>query len=176
MKFTKQVISFLALLLLVAYLLINIFMLYVLVPTGSMLNTIPLNQILLVSKDKYVKSYQRGDIVVFYEDDELMIKRLIGLPGETVRIEKGTVFVDGQILFEEYLNSNTLACDGTFKIPDGCYFFLGDNRSISYDGRLWENAYVEKSSIVGKAIYFLFPKFGPITLPNYSGGDLSESD
>lgn len=176
MRFTKQILSFLAILLFLVYLGVNVTMIRVLVPTGSMLNTIQLNQVLLVEKDSFVKHYSRGDIVVFYEDGEIMIKRLIGLPGETVRIEQGTVFIDGQLLSEDYLGSNTSEYDGTFKVPKDNYFFLGDNRSISFDARLWKNPYVPKSSLLGKAVYYLYPTLEHIELPDYTGGDRIESD
>lgn len=128
------------------------------VPTGSMENTIQVNQQLLVLKDKFVESYNRGDIVVFENDGELCIKRLIALPGETVRITNGTVFIDGKVLFEEYISSNTDEFDGTFYVEDDSYFFLGDNREISKDSRLWNNPCISAEQLKGKAIFYIAPK------------------
>ena len=128
------------------------------VPTGSMENTIQVNQQLLILKDECVKKYNRGDIVVFEHDGELCIKRLIAFPGETVRVTKGTVFIDGKLLFEEYLSSNTEEYDGMFCVEEGSYFLLGDNRANSKDARLWNNPNVEASDIKGKAIYYIAPK------------------
>lgn len=137
------------------------------VPTSSMQNTIQINQQLLVLKDKFVQQYNRGDIVVFEQDGTLLIKRLIGLPGETIRISKGTVFVDGELLFEEYLSSNSDEYDKTFYVPEGSYLFLGDNREESFDARFWDNPYVNKNDLWGKAIYYIYPKFEQIKEINY---------
>lgn len=127
------------------------------VPTSSMSNTIQCNQQLLVLKDKYVNSYKRGDIVVFCQDGELLIKRLIGLPGETIRISGGTVFVDGKLLFEDYISSN-IDFDNTFYVPEGKYLFLGDNRAESFDSRQWAEPYISANMLRGKAVYFILPK------------------
>lgn len=137
------------------------------VPTGSMQNTIQVNQQLLVLKNRYVKGYNRGDIVVFYQDGTLLIKRLIGLPGETVRISKGTVFIDGKLLFESYLSSNCEEYDGTFYVPEDAYLFLGDNRADSFDSRQWDNPYVNKDKLWGKVIYYMYPKFEQIEEISY---------
>lgn len=120
-------------------------------------NTIQINQQLLILKDKYVKEYKRGDIVVFVHDGQLCIKRLIGLPGETIRITNGTVFVDGNLLFEDYISSNTSSYDGTFYVEEGTYFFLGDNRANSEDSRLWNNPCVDFENMQGKAICYIAP-------------------
>ena len=128
------------------------------VPTGSMLNTIQLNQQLLILKDSKVQQYHRGDIVVFKKDNTILIKRLIGLPGETVRIENGTVFINDKLLFEDYLSSNSTNYDGTFDVPEGKYLFLGDNRAESVDARRWSTPYVNEDDILGKAIYYIYPK------------------
>ena len=86
-----------------------------------------------------------------------MIKRVIGLPGETVYAQNGTVHVDGRILSEDYVNP---ACDGTtdfpaIRVPPGDVFLLGDNRCDSSDSRVFGP--VPTSSLVGHAVLRVWP-------------------
>lgn len=137
------------------------------VPTGSMLPTIQLNDTLLIQKTYNPSSLSRGDIVVFQpnpeEGTDLYIKRLIGLPGDTIEFKlidgESTVWINGEILDEPYVTfpSNEDISE-TFQVPENCYFFLGDNRSNSHDSRYWENSYIHQSQIKGKMI-FNFTKF-----------------
>lgn len=134
------------------------------VPSGSMLDTIPLNTQLLIKKD--TSNLQRGSIIVFYHNDELMIKRLIGLPGDIVDIRDGVVYVNGVQLTEDYVSSENYFT-GTFIVPSESYFVLGDNRDDSLDSRYWNNSYVTYSDIVGYAVYFIYPKIRRIDLIDY---------
>ena len=104
---------------------------------------------------------KRQDIIVFNfkEDgkDELFIKRVIGLPGDTVKIDnQGKVFVNGEELNEPYIK-NQSNLSGEFKVPEGRYFFLGDNRSNSKDSRFWKDPFIEKNEIQGKAFVRVYP-------------------
>lgn len=98
----------------------------------------------------------RGDIIIFYseEEDEDMVKRVIGLPGETVSFVGGHVYIDGELLDEtEYLDDSVITeCDETFVVPEGGYFMLGDNREVSLDSRYWENPYVTVEDIQSKVL------------------------
>lgn len=114
---------------------------------------------------------ERGDIVVFkYPDDEskLFVKRVIGLPGETVKIEAGKVYVagsDGEFgaaLDEPYLNETPTGDFGPYLIPSGCYFVLGDNREHSGDSRYWRNTYVTEDELIAKIIFRYKGGFGVI--------------
>ena len=105
---------------------------------------------------------ERGDIVIFkYPDDEsqLFIKRLIGLPGDTVEIKNGKVFINGEE--DEEANSHVPETPtgnyGPYVVPEGCYFMLGDNREHSKDSRFWSNTFVTYDEIVGKAIVRYYP-------------------
>ena len=105
---------------------------------------------------------ERFDIVVFkYPDDEsqLFVKRVIGLPGETVEIKDGKVYINGsETPLDDSFTPETPTGDyGPYVVPDGSYFMLGDNRNHSGDSRFWKQPYVEKEKIVGKAIFRYFP-------------------
>ncbi len=129
------------------------------VPTGSMETTIMSGDRLYVNKLFSVKDAKRGDIIVFNSDElEIrLVKRLIGLPGEIVDInENGEVFINGEKLHEPYI-SKARGGAQTFKIPEGTYFFLGDNRPISVDARYWSNPYISEDKIIGKAVFRIFP-------------------
>lgn len=140
------------------------------VPTGSMENTIMPGDRLIGNRLAYMKEGpQRGDIVVFHYPDnekELFVKRVIGLPGESVHIEDAKVYIDGVELEEPYLKEEWTIATGTydFEVPEDCYLMLGDNRNNSKDARYWENKYVNIDKILGKAlfVYWPFSDFGSL--------------
>jgi signal peptidase I len=131
-------------------------------PTASMENTIMVGDKVVTFRLAYLfSSPKRGDIVVFQAPDipeEDYIKRVIGLPGETVEVREGFVYIDGEPLTEDYLKEPMTGEYGPFVVPEGHYFMMGDNRNISLDARYWENKYVAKNKIRGKAI-FKYPDF-----------------
>ena len=100
----------------------------------------------------------QGDIMMFYsqEYDEILVKRVIGLPGQTVTFRDGSVLVDGETLEESYLPAGTETWPGTsgdtFTVPEGCVFLMGDNRGNSLDSRYWENPFIPLSDLRGKAL------------------------
>ena len=140
------------------------------VPTGSMENTIMSRSRVIGSRLAYSKDDpQRGDIVIFhYPDDESIyyVKRVIGLPGETVMIEDGKVYINGSDtpLDEPYLAEPMEGSYGPYTVPEGCYFMLGDNRNNSRDARFWENKYVKKDKIIAKVLFCYYPisRFGAV--------------
>jgi len=139
--------------------LINKFLFFnVYVPTGSMIPTINENDKGLVSVIYNTNNMKRGDIIVFYSQEfsETFIKRLIGLPGDKIEIKNGIVFINGEQLEENYVK-NKDKYNGTFNVPEGKYFFLGDNRPNSKDSRLWKNPYVNSSDIKGKLQFRFYP-------------------
>lgn len=111
---------------------------------------------------KQVREPERFDIIIFhYPDDEsqLYIKRLIGLPGETVEIRSGKVYINGTEtpLDDSFVRETPLGDFGPFVVPEGEYFMLGDNRNNSKDSRFWNYNYVKFEQIVGKALFRYFP-------------------
>ncbi len=108
------------------------------------------------------KDPERFDIIIFhFPDDEsqLFIKRLIGLPGETVEIRDGKVYIDGSDtpLDDSFVPETPTGDFGPYQVPEDCYFMLGDNREHSRDSRYWDNTFVRFDQLVGKAIVRYFP-------------------
>ncbi len=140
------------------------------IPSGSMENTIMEGDRLFGLRLAYTFTEpKRGDIVIFkYPDDETQnyVKRVVGLPGETVDIREAKVYIDGSDtpLEEDYLKEEWVKETGPyhFEIPQDCYLMLGDNRNNSWDARYWVNTYVSKEEILGKAWvrYYPLPTFG----------------
>jgi signal peptidase I len=143
----------------VVALLINRFIFFnVYVPTPSMVPTININDRFIVTKVYNKENLRVGDIIVFYSDEfnERLVKRLIGLPGDKIDIKDGVVFRNGEKLNEDYVkNKDTF--NGTYEVPEGKYFFLGDNRPGSDDSRFWKNPYVDAADIEGKVQFRYYP-------------------
>lgn len=139
--------------------LINKFIVFkVKIPSESMVPTLNVGDRLFVTRVYNRDKLERGDIVVFYsrEEDESMIKRLIGLPGDEVVITDGVVTVNGETLVEDYIGTPD-NFNGTYYVPEGKYFFLGDNRLRSKDSRYWINSYIDGKDIKGKAVLKVYP-------------------
>lgn len=156
----------------IAYVLTHVIIINCKVPTGSMLDTIQLNDRIIGSRLSYINSTpERGDIVVFpFPDNEnvIYIKRVIGLPGETIEVKDGRVYINGSDtpLEEPYLKEEYLVGSkdfGPYTVPEGSYFMLGDHRNNSADSRVWNNTCVQKDKIIGKALFIYYP-FNHITL------------
>lgn len=127
------------------------------VPSQSMESTIMTGSRLIGNRLAYInKEPERGDIIIFhYPDNEriLFVKRIIGLPGDSVEIkrEDHSVYINGQKLDEPYLKEEMFVeTDMTFKVPNDSYFCMGDNRNGSVDSRYWNNHYVKRKKIVAK--------------------------
>ena len=126
------------------------------VSSGSMEPTLKVGNKILVNALAYAfKEPQRGDIILFEFESlqAIFTKRIIGLPGEKVSFQKGEVYIDDELLREEYLQEdvNTLSIQ-SFVVPEGCYFVMGDNREESLDSRFWKEPYVTEESIMGRVV------------------------
>jgi signal peptidase I len=129
------------------------------ITSGSMIPTLEVKDRLIVTRVHNPENLKEGDIVLFKNDefkDEILIKRLIGLPGDKIEIKNGIVFRNGEEIKEDYVKNNEIY-NGVFQVPQGKYFFLGDNRANSNDSRYWENPYVEESHIEGEARIKYYP-------------------
>lgn len=130
------------------------------VPTASMVPTLNVKDRLFVNKYIYRFTVpERGDIIVFkspYNDGKDYVKRCIGLPGETVEMRDGVVYVNGERLI---LPGATILRDYAdmpmTRVPEGHYFALGDNRGNSQDSRVW--GFVPKEELLGKALFTFLP-------------------
>ena len=133
------------------------------VPSASMENTIMTGDHIFGNRMAYRDSDpERFDIVIFRMPDDksqLYIKRIIGLPGETVTITDGKVYIDGsqEPLDDSFIPEPMEGSFGSFQVPEDCYFMLGDNRNNSNDSRYWLNPYVERADILGKAFFRYLP-------------------
>ncbi|CDF20613.1 signal peptidase IB [Clostridium sp. CAG:609] len=126
----------------------------------SMYNTLNDNDIVLLSK---LSSIDRFDIIVLKENDNnaTIIKRVIGMPGDKVKIRNNKIYINNKIIEDEYAYGETSDYD-EITLGDDEYFVLGDNRLISKDSRYF--GAIKKSDIKGKAVFRLFPftRFGSI--------------
>ena len=93
------------------------------------------------------------------DEKQKFIKRVIGLPGETVTIRDGKVYINDSTepLRDDFCPETPVGDFGPYEVPEGCYFMLGDNRNVSKDSRYWLNPYVEKDKIIGKAFLRYWP-------------------
>ncbi len=166
------------------------------IPSASMENTIMTGERLFGSRLAYTFGEpERYDIVIFkYPDDEsqLFIKRIIGLPGETIIITGGKVYAvdcytdttgvsDEELINNPMYFEKTIEVDDSFikepmntsesavyRVPDDGYFMMGDNRNNSKDSRYWTNKYVTKDKILGKAMLRYWP-LNKISVLGYNG-------
>jgi signal peptidase I len=140
------------------------------IPSGSMLPTLQINDRLIVDKLSYrFNSPQRGDIVVFAPTEALerqnfhdaFIKRVIGLPGDRVKVRGGRVYVNDQPLREDYIGKDEMpqyewpANKDAETVPPDSYLVLGDNRNNSYDSHYW--GFVPRDKIIGRAVVRFWP-------------------
>lgn len=125
---------------------------------NSMEPTLANGEILFLRRTKEVSA---GDIAGIYYKERILLKRVIGMPGDEIEIdEDGNVYVNSRPLEEPYLAEKSLGkCDLEFpvKVPEGTFFVLGDNRAVSVDSRDGSVGYVREDQVVGKAVYRVWP-------------------
>lgn len=124
----------------------------------SMQPTLYEGELLVVFKQAYlIGEPHRGDIIVFHHNGqppEDYIKRIIGLPGDTIDIQNGQVSINQQAVDEPYTNADP-AYQGTWQVPEGMLFVLGDNRNRSSDSHMW--GFVPQADVVGRAVLIYWP-------------------
>ncbi|MDI3280467.1 MAG: signal peptidase I [Bacillota bacterium] len=138
---------------------------------SSMVPTLHNGERVLVDEISYrLIKPARGEIIVFRlpaNPKVRYIKRIIGLPGDTVEIRDGRVLVNGEPLQEDYLSEPIYGDFGPYRVPEDSYFVLGDNRNNSEDSRFRRVGYVPRRYIVGRAIFRYWPlsKVGVLSPP-----------
>ena len=128
----------------------------------SMDPTLKNGEIMILNKIKYNKNdIKRFDIVVVKMDKELLIKRVIGLPNEEIKYVDNKLYINGEYIKETFLNDDVYTTNFSLddfklkKIPENCYFIMGDNREVSLDSRTF--GCFSKDKILGSANLVLFP-------------------
>ena len=137
------------------------------IPSDSMIPTLEVGDRLVIEKVSYnFHPPATGDIIVFeppqqlrrygYGKNQAFIKRVIGLPGDTIRIEEGIVFINDQPLSENYIaEPPEYALPTSVKVPEDQYFVMGDNRNNSNDSHVW--GFLPRKNIIGRAIFRFWP-------------------
>lgn len=130
---------------------------------NSMHSTLENGEVLILNKFKYrFMDIERGDIISLqYADTKYLIKRVIGLPGDSVSIRDNTLYINGELYVESYLDEGLVYDDfelsslGYDKIPEDMYLVLGDNREDSLDSR--EIGLIRRDDIIGKVSFRIWP-------------------
>ncbi len=132
------------------------------IPSGSMESTIDSGSFVIGNRLAYfARDPQAGDIV-FFRDEEitssLLIKRVIATPGMRFAVRDGRVYINGELIDEEYVDHFGKDDFDEITVPEDCYVVLGDNRTESNDSRHWEDPFITKKQIKAKATYVWFPQ------------------
>lgn len=160
-SFIKSVTSTVGSLIVVAAIaiIISTMILPVLRVTGtSMTPTLQNDEVLLCNK---LSAPDRGDIIAFYYNNKILIKRVIGLPGDTINIaEDGTVYVNGEQLDEPYVSELALGecdIDLPYQVPENRIFVLGDHRAVSIDSRSITVGCIAEENVIGIVFMKVWP-------------------
>lgn len=143
-----------------ALILGGVVFLFGIIPTESMEPTYKAGSVFVGFRLIDKEELARGDTVMFRFGQEIYVKRVIGLPGETISFSDGKVFINGELYDEStYLDKNVKTYASTktseYQIPANAYFVMGDNRENSYDSRFWDNPFVEFDSVIAKPLFVL---------------------
>lgn len=142
-----------------AFLLTHYFFFTIFIVNGASMDTTLANNDMMFVNRIYYKNHPvaRGDIIALYfpgEVEKKFVKRVVGLPGETVTISEGSVSINGVLISEPYINGVQTKPDQTVVLEGDEYYVMGDNREVSSDSRIWGP--LPKNYIIGKADHRLF--------------------
>ncbi|TDX51960.1 signal peptidase I [Orenia marismortui] len=155
----KEYLQSILIALVISFLIITFVVQAFYIPSGSMRPTLKPGDRIFANKFIYrFREPQRQEIIVFkypVDPSRRFIKRLIGLPGDRVKIIEGRVYVNGKALEEDYTLEKSYSDFPEVKVPENHYFMLGDNRNNSEDSRFW--GFVPRENIVGKAFVIFWP-------------------
>ena len=155
----RGTISVLVVVAAIAVLVATLFLPILQISGDSMSPTLEHDEIVILVK---TKEFNRGDLIGFYYQGKILLKRVIALPDDEVAIDaEGNVYVNDQLLDEPYVTSKSLGeCDITFpyQVPDGKLFVLGDHRDTSIDSRSSTIGCVEYEQIVGQVLFKIWSK------------------
>lgn len=113
--------------------------------------------------------WKKGDVVAFYYNNKILVKRVIATSGEWVELDDdGNLYINGELIEEPYVQSKSLGeCDikMPYQVPEGRIFVMGDHRSVSVDSRSTSVGCVAQEQIVGKLVFKIWPlkSFGKIS-------------
>ena len=164
MKYISKALHFLAEMIIDNWMIWGIVIVLVLafvparVMSGSMETTLMTGDRVLARRTYWSYQPQRGDIVLFDFGDDIYVKRVIGLPGDTVTFDLGRVVVNGELLDEPYLDEQGITYPARleeYKVPRGKIFVLGDNRRTSQDARYWSDPYINTKKVKGVYLFTL---------------------
>lgn len=161
-----QSVLYILLALLCSVFILKFVIINAIIPSESMVNTLQVKDRIVASRVVYYfDDPERQDIVLFNsnqvsDEETILVKRVIGLPGDEISIKNGDVYVNGSLLYEDYAEKDNYT--GSFTVPEDCYFMMGDNRDDSFDSRYWDNPYVDRDDILGKAIFKYYPKISKL--------------
>ena len=126
------------------------------------------NLFMVVKAAYWFEDPGRGDVIVFLyplDPQQKFVKRVIGLPGETIECKGGIVYIDGKPIEEPYVQGTTSEFNAT-EVPEGYYFVMGDNRQNSADSRSW--GFLPREDIIGRAYFVYWPFHNWHLLHGYS--------
>ena len=139
-------------------LLANIFVWQIgVVASPSMAPTVDEKALIVGNRLSYLNDDpQRGDVVIFTKDDRLLVKRVIGIPGDYIFFKDGQVYLNGELLEEPYLMEqySTYSTRYEFYLTADKYFLMGDNRKVSDDSRRWDMPTISRGDISSKVVLF----------------------
>jgi len=154
-KFIKEILPYIVIIIIVLF--VKTYIISPIQVNGeSMDSTLKSGDIMILNKLQFKRNgVERFDIVVIKNEGTHIIKRIIGLPGDTVQMEENILYINGEKVDEPYLDEGTVTDDFKEEIPEGCYFVLGDNREKSLDST--ELGCFKEESIEGLAKLTIFP-------------------